>query len=132
MLNLMRISARSMRTSSVFKNVQTQSAGGEKLTIPVPEGADKPINPKLDSIVDQIASLNLLEVSELSGLLKRKLNLPDTAMMPMGFAAGAAPVAAAGKAKTSSFARSIHDSRENFQLKMKRNKRRKRFKPPSK
>lgn len=84
-----------MRTTSVLKNVQTQSVGAEKLTIPVPEGADKPINPKLDNIVNQIAGLNLLEVSELSGLLKRKLNLPDTAMMPMGFA-GAAPAAAAG------------------------------------
>lgn len=95
MLNLMRISARSMRTTSVLKNVQAQSAGAEKLSIPVPEGADKPINPKLDNIVNQIAGLNLLEVSELSSLLKSKLNLPDTAMMPMGFSAGAGPAAAA-------------------------------------
>lgn len=79
-----------MRTSTVLKNVQTQSSGAEKLTIPVPEGADKPINPKLDTIVNQIAGLNLLEVSELSTLLKKKLNLPDTAMMPVGFSGGAA------------------------------------------
>uniref|UniRef100_A0A182WER3 Uncharacterized protein n=1 Tax=Anopheles minimus TaxID=112268 RepID=A0A182WER3_9DIPT len=75
------------------------SAGAEKLTIPVPEGMDKPADPKLVSIVDSIAKLNLLEVSELSTLLKRKLNLPDTAMMPAGFGAfaggagGAAPAA---------------------------------------
>lgn len=82
-----------MRTTSVYKNVQAQSAGAEKLTIPVPEGTDKPFNAKLDNIVNQIAGLNLLEVSELSGLLKKKLNLPDTAMMPMGFSAGLAAAA---------------------------------------
>ncbi|EAA05705.3 54S ribosomal protein L12, mitochondrial [Anopheles arabiensis] len=76
------------------------SAGGSsaKLTIPVPEGTDKPADPKLAAIVDSIATLNLLEVSELSALLKRKLNLPDTAMMPAGFGAfagGPAPGAAA-------------------------------------
>lgn len=64
--------------------------------MPVPEGADKPANPKLDTIVNQIATLNLLEVSELSSLLKKKLNIPDTAMMPMGFAGGA-PAAKSGK-----------------------------------
>uniref|UniRef100_A0A182Q6E8 Uncharacterized protein n=1 Tax=Anopheles farauti TaxID=69004 RepID=A0A182Q6E8_9DIPT len=70
------------------------SAGAEKLTIPVPEGTDKPADPKLVSIVDSIAKLNLLEVSELSTLLKRKLNLPDTAMMPAGFGAFAGGAAA--------------------------------------
>ncbi|KFB35064.1 hypothetical protein ZHAS_00000896 [Anopheles sinensis] len=75
----------------------TVSSGAEKLTIPVPEGTEKPADPKLVSIVDNIAKLNLLEVSELSALLKRKLNLPDAAMMPAGFGAfaGAAPAPAA-------------------------------------
>lgn len=92
--NLLRVSSRSIKSSAIYRNVQAASATAEKLTIPVPEGSDKPINPKLDSIVDQIAGLNILEVSELSGLLKKKLNLPDTAMMPMGFAQ-AGPAAAA-------------------------------------
>lgn len=94
MLNLIRVSSRSMRTSSNLWNTAPITTGApEKLTIPVPEGVDKPFNPKLDNIVNQIAGLNLLEVSELSSLLKSKLNLPDTAMMPMGgfVAAGAAP-----------------------------------------
>jgi len=92
MLNLIRISSRSMRTTAIYRNVQAASATSEKLQIPVPEGSDKPINPKLDNIVNQIAGLNILEVSELSSLLKRKLNLPDTAMMPMGgFVAQSAP-----------------------------------------
>ncbi|XP_055694008.1 39S ribosomal protein L12, mitochondrial [Lutzomyia longipalpis] len=65
---------------------------GEKLKMPPPEGTDAPENPKLVKIVNEIASLNLLEVSELSGLLKRKLNLPDASFMPMaGVGMAAAP-----------------------------------------
>jgi large subunit ribosomal protein L7/L12 len=88
---LFKINARSIQTTGCQKNVEAASAS-DKLTVPPPEGVDKPLNPKLDSIVTQIAALNLLEVSELSSLLKKKLNLPDTAMMPMGF--GAAPASA--------------------------------------
>lgn len=98
MLNLMKISSRSLKTSTIYRNAQAAAATSEKLSIPVPEGSDRPANPKLDTIVTQIASLNILEVSELSGLLKKKLNLPDTAMMPMGFAqAGPAVAAAPGR-----------------------------------
>lgn len=83
MMNVLRITSRSIRTSAIARNVQA-AAASEKLTIPVPEGSERPPNPKLDNIVNQIASLNILEVSDLSNLLKKKLNLPDTAMMPMG------------------------------------------------
>ncbi|EDV96212.1 50S ribosomal protein L7/L12 [Drosophila grimshawi] len=56
------------------------SAGSaEKLVPPAPEGAAKPPNAKLDNIVNNIAMLNLLEVAELSTLLKQKLNLPEAA-----------------------------------------------------
>ncbi|XP_037936008.1 50S ribosomal protein L7/L12-like [Teleopsis dalmanni] len=70
------------------------AASGANITIPVPEGSAKPPNPKLDSIVNSIAGLNLLEVSELSSLLKKKLNLPETAFVPQ-MAAGPARSAAA-------------------------------------
>ncbi|XP_050093663.1 39S ribosomal protein L12, mitochondrial [Anopheles aquasalis] len=91
---------RHIATANRARNAEAAvaSAGAEKLTIPVPEGTDKPADPKLVSIVDSIAKLNLLEVSELSTLLKRKLNLPDTAMMPVGgfgaFTGAPAPAAA--------------------------------------
>ncbi|XP_030572311.1 uncharacterized protein LOC115770981 [Drosophila novamexicana] len=71
------------------------AAAAEKLVPPVPEGAAKPPNPKLDSIVNNIAALNLLEVAELSTLLKQKLNLPETAFAPQFAAAGPARAAAA-------------------------------------
>ncbi|GBP68256.1 hypothetical protein EVAR_48622_1 [Eumeta japonica] len=62
------------------------------ITIPVPEGVDKPVSPKIEKIVSEITNLNLLEVSELSQVLKKRLNLPDTPVMPAGaFAISAAP-----------------------------------------
>ena len=64
---------------------QTEAvAAVEKLTTPVPEGMEKPVSPKIDKLASDISSLNLLEVAELSDVLKRRLNLPDAPMMPMG------------------------------------------------
>ncbi|XP_037032138.1 39S ribosomal protein L12, mitochondrial [Bradysia coprophila] len=77
-----------MKCASVNNLAAAQTQATEKLTIPVPEGTDKPANPKLMKIVTDISQLNLLEVSELSGLLKKTLNLPDAPMMP-AFAMGA-------------------------------------------
>lgn len=115
-IDLLKISARSMRSSAVNRNVQAATAGSsEKLSIPVPEGSDKPINPKLDNIVNQIASLNILEVSELSSLLKKKLNLPDTAMMPMGGAFMAQPAAAPAEEEEEAVPKTVKTS---FKVKM--------------
>lgn len=51
------------------------------------------MSPKIEKIVSEITTLNLLEVSELSQVLKRRLNLPDAPVMPMGGFAMAAPAA---------------------------------------
>ncbi|CAB3251935.1 unnamed protein product [Arctia plantaginis] len=61
------------------------------LSIPIPEGMDKPVSAKIEKIVSEITNLNLLEVSELSQVLKKRLNLPDAPVMPMGGFAMAAP-----------------------------------------
>lgn len=71
----------------------TTAAAATPLQVPVPDGADAPPNPKLQAIVNNIAALNLLEVSELSALLKKTLNLPDAPVVAFG-AGGAAPAAA--------------------------------------
>lgn len=63
----------------------------EPSAVPSPTGVDGPVDPKLLGIVNEIAKLNLLEVSELSALLKKTLNLPDAPMV----AYGGGPVAAA-------------------------------------
>ncbi|KAF4121237.1 large subunit ribosomal protein L7/L12 [Geosmithia morbida] len=53
--------------------------------------AAAPANPKIDTIVDQISQLTLLETADLVSTLKSKLNIPD---LPVGGFA-AAPAAAA-------------------------------------
>lgn len=71
---------------------ETASNVSEKLTIPPPSNVEKPVSPKIDKLVTEISQLTLIEVSELSGLLKKRLNLPDAPVMPMGgFAVAAAP-----------------------------------------
>ncbi|CAL1588195.1 unnamed protein product [Knipowitschia caucasica] len=58
------------------------------------DGAPKQYSPKIQQLVNDIASLTLLEVSDLNDLLKKKLNIQDVGMMPMGAMAGAAVPAA--------------------------------------
>lgn len=74
--------------------VSTTSKTSSALAEPLPEGIDAPANPKLLAIVQEISKLNLLEVSELSTLLKKTLNLPDAPMVSYG-AGPAAPAAPA-------------------------------------
>ncbi|XP_017795179.1 PREDICTED: 39S ribosomal protein L12, mitochondrial [Habropoda laboriosa] len=42
------------------------------------------VSPKVEQIADQIVTLNLIEAAQLSDVLKKRLNLPDAPMMPMG------------------------------------------------
>lgn len=72
-----------------------QSTAAEPLRVPVPDGADALPNPKLQAIVNNIAALNLLEVSELSALLKKTLNLPDAPVVAFGAGVGAPAAQAA-------------------------------------
>lgn len=64
----------------------------ENLTVPPPSNVERPPSPKIEQLVTQISQLNLVEVSELSTLLKKRLNLPDAPVFPVGgFAAATAP-----------------------------------------
>lgn len=60
------------------------------LQVPQSEGETKKFSSKIESLVNEITKLNLLEVGELSELLKKRLNLPDAPIMPLG---GFAPLA---------------------------------------
>lgn len=82
---------RSFSRCAVLRQEVVQAAA--PLSIPVPEGADKPVSAKIEKIVAEITNLNLLEVSELSQVLKKRLNLPDAPVMPIGGFAMAAPAA---------------------------------------
>ncbi|CAG9785937.1 unnamed protein product [Diatraea saccharalis] len=79
--------------SVILRQELTQATA--PLTIPVPDGVEKPVSPRIEKIVNEITTLNLLEVSELSQVLKKRLNLPDAPVMPIGgFAMTAAAPAA--------------------------------------
>merc|ERR1719400_2564930 len=61
--------------------------------MPLPS-KDKVYSEKITRIVDDISSLNLLEVADLNSLLKSKLNISDAPVMMAG-AAAPAPAASA-------------------------------------
>lgn len=74
--------------SSAAAATSSSSPASVPFPIPTADGSAGPANPKLVKLVGEIAQLNLLEVSELSTLLKRTLNLPDAPVFPAGFPAG--------------------------------------------
>ncbi|KAI9017834.1 ribosomal protein L7/L12 C-terminal domain-containing protein [Gaertneriomyces semiglobifer] len=59
---------------------------------------ETPVDPKIATIVDQIAGLNLLETASLVGALKTRLNIQDIAMPVAAAAVPAAAGAAAAPA----------------------------------
>nr|P52827.1 RecName: Full=Large ribosomal subunit protein bL12m; AltName: Full=39S ribosomal protein L12, mitochondrial; Short=L12mt; Short=MRP-L12; AltName: Full=P2A1; Flags: Precursor [Cricetus cricetus]CAA56248.1 mitochondrial ribosomal protein [Cricetus cricetus] len=60
------------------------------------DNAPKEYPPKIQQLVQDIASLTLLEISDLNELLKKTLKIQDVGLMPMGgMMPGAVPAAAA-------------------------------------
>ncbi|CAH0389210.1 unnamed protein product [Bemisia tabaci] len=72
-----------------FSSSSTQYSAAAAIPVPKLE-SDESVSPKIEKLVSEISQLNLLEVSELSGALKKRLNLPDAPMMPVGMMAQAA------------------------------------------
>ncbi|ENN77613.1 39S ribosomal protein L12, mitochondrial [Dendroctonus ponderosae] len=70
-----------------------QEPAMEPLEIPPPSGIEKPVSEKINRIATDISQLNLIEVSELSSVLKSRLNLPDAPVFPAGGFAMANPAA---------------------------------------
>ncbi|XP_029454954.1 39S ribosomal protein L12, mitochondrial [Rhinatrema bivittatum] len=69
-------SVRMVRMSSEMKN--------EVLASPPLDNATKEYPPKIQHLVNEIAGLTLLEISELNDLLKKTLKIENMGMMPMG------------------------------------------------
>ncbi|CAI9562622.1 unnamed protein product, partial [Staurois parvus] len=67
---------RHLRMSCALRN--------DPLPSPDLDSAPKQYPPKIHQLVDQIASLTLLEVSDLNELLKKTLKIQDVGMMSMG------------------------------------------------
>lgn len=78
---------------SIVQRMESSTAAATKtISSPPPPSDDKPVDPKIDKIANDITSLNLIEVAELSDLLKKRLNLPDAPVMPVGGFVAAQPV----------------------------------------
>ncbi|XP_012511892.1 PREDICTED: 39S ribosomal protein L12, mitochondrial [Propithecus coquereli] len=81
---------------------QMRSSGhrrGEALAGAPLDNAPKEYPPKIQQLVQDIASLTLLEISDLNELLKKTLKIQDVGLMPMGgVVPGAVPAAAAPEA----------------------------------
>lgn len=82
-----------MLTLRLLRTSPTNHA--DAIATPPLDGAPKQYSPKIQQLVNDIASLTLLEVSDLNELLKKTLNIQDVGMMPMGAVAGAAAPAQA-------------------------------------
>ncbi|KAL2764533.1 39S ribosomal protein L12, mitochondrial [Daubentonia madagascariensis] len=78
---------------------QMRSSGhrrGEALAGAPLDNAPKEYPPKIQQLVQDIASLTLLEISDLNELLKKTLKIQDVGLMPMGgVVPGAVPASAA-------------------------------------
>ncbi|XP_034243371.1 39S ribosomal protein L12, mitochondrial [Thrips palmi] len=80
-------------------NVAVRHLSAEAMPAPTPDNAHKTYPLKIEKIVNEIAGLTLIEVADLSELLKKRLNLPDAPVMPMGGFVPAAAAAAAAPAE---------------------------------
>ncbi|XP_076761641.1 mitochondrial ribosomal protein L12 [Xylocopa sonorina] len=72
----------------VIQQTETAAAATTASIPPVSESVstrtEAAVDSKIELIANQIVSLNLIEVAQLSDLLKKRLNLPDAPIMPMG------------------------------------------------
>ncbi|KAF7547781.1 hypothetical protein G7Z17_g7486 [Cylindrodendrum hubeiense] len=82
--------ARQLRSSSARAPAQLLRVSATSRRWNSTEAA--PVSPKIQTIVDQISQLTLLETADLVSSLKTKLNIPD---LPIGGFAAAAPAAPA-------------------------------------
>ncbi|PAV79626.1 hypothetical protein WR25_18315 isoform A [Diploscapter pachys] len=103
MHSMMRCSVSMARSSAQFTRslCRAYSTGlplNEGPPADAPTSNDRQISPKIAGLVEEIANLSLLDVSDLNWALKKRLNIPDTPMMAPGmmFAAAGAASAAAG------------------------------------
>lgn len=78
-------------SSVVRQSAEPQAASVENLTIPPPSNVEKQASPKIENLFTAISQLNLVEVSELNDLLKKRLNLPDAPAFAVGAISAAAP-----------------------------------------
>jgi len=104
--------------TSIRKNAtQAAATPSSQTVIPPPnfEGQLKQYSPKIQQLVDDIAKLNLIEVSDLNELLRKKLNIKD---VPVSYAVGAAPSGATAAKKEEEAESMPKPVKSSFKLKL--------------
>ncbi|XP_041075832.1 39S ribosomal protein L12, mitochondrial isoform X2 [Polyodon spathula] len=92
----------------------SSSSNNEALAPPSLDNAPKEYSPKIHQLVNDIASLTLLEVSDLNELLKKTLNIKDMGMMPVG----AMPVAPPSSQTVEEEAAPVKKEKTHFTVKL--------------
>lgn len=108
---ILRNTDRNIYRSRFLLSTSTQNRN-EAMPLPT---HDKAYSDKIVTIVDQISTLNLLEVADLNALLKQRLNISDAPVMM----AGAGPAAAAPKEEEEEEAAAPAAVQTNFAVKIK-------------
>lgn len=83
------------KCSALQENAAAAAATVAAESVPVPPVStdiELSISPKIDKVANDIMAMNLVEVAQLSELLKKRLNLPDMPVMSMGFGGPPPPV----------------------------------------
>lgn len=88
-------------SAAVRQSAEPQAAPAENLTIPPPSNVEIKASPKIEKLFTEISQLNLIEVSELNDILKKRLNLPDAPAFAVGAVAAQAPAEEEEAAPTS-------------------------------
>ncbi|KAK1162220.1 39S ribosomal protein L12, mitochondrial isoform X1 [Acipenser oxyrinchus oxyrinchus] len=102
-------------TFCALRRLKTSSSSSkEALASPSLDNAPKDYSPKIHQLVNDIASLTLLEVSDLNELLKETLNIKDMGMMPMG----AMPVALPSSQAVEEEAAPVKKEKTHFTVKL--------------
>ncbi|KAL4648719.1 39S ribosomal protein L12, mitochondrial [Arapaima gigas] len=102
---LLRAASRALRQDlripllSRMRALQSSSATQlDAIASPPLDTSPKNYSPKIQQLVQDIAGLTLMEVSDLNELLKKTLNIQDVGMVPMGAMAATAATPAAQQA----------------------------------
>jgi large subunit ribosomal protein L7/L12 len=112
--------SRSFEIKSTKKTQAQAASTSSSAPIPPPhfDGQQKEYSPKIHSLVDEIAKLNLIEVSDLNELLRKRLNIKDVPVSYGAFPGAGAPAPAAKAEEAEPEAAAPQAVKTSFKLKI--------------
>lgn len=108
-------------SSQITLQAAAQQAAASAVPPPSLDGQPKEYSAKIQTLVDEISKLNLIEVSDLNELLRKRLNIRDVPMAAVGFApqaAGAGGAAAGAKKEEEKEEEAPKATKSSFRVKL--------------